>query len=484
VSESFRGSRIAACNVTVGIITLLFALPGLPSSAADTSATPVPPKLSMREAVRLTLDHSPRVKESRVSYLSAKSGLASAKDLRNTDVFASVTQQSVGDSGAESSASGGGQLSWRRRGGSSLSATVVPLSTSNLTSTMQLQYTRPIFRGSGQNSDSNVSIVSAEFGLATQEDQLFMAYQTLVQQTVRNYFDAVRTRDLIVVSESDVTIAKETVRMARRKLEEGLVAEIELSQAQIQLAQSEDQLVSRKRAYQDALDQLLLTMGLNVGQKPELTDLVPQERMKLDQEVLVNEALNNRKELSVLEFGVKRQKLELNVSVDDQRPGVDVVGAYTKAGLGLGGSDYSSSSHWSAGLEYSLPIGSVSRRERREIAKRQLDQLLVEQAFQHEEIKNEVLSAVRQMESAEASIGILEANLTVAESNLKTAQRMIDEGLRPYRDLLDAQVSLTRTRSSLLSSQIDYYLALVGLNRAIGRDLADDLTGRATLARK
>ncbi len=437
----------------------------------------VPARLSVREAARITVQNNPQLKQSRVTYLASKSGLASARDLSTTSLFAGISRAGVGSSGNQTSARTGGQFTWQRRGGDELSATVVPASTSSLNSNLQLQYRRPFVRASGSLGQANVSITSAEYDLVSQDNQLYLARQNAVQETVRSYFQAVRARDLIAVSESDVGIAKETVRIASRKLEEGLIAEIEVSRAKIQLAQSEDNLIQRKRAQRDALDALLLSMGLKVGQSPELIDTAPSERITVDVNSLLEEALANRKDLLVEEVAIKRQELELRISGNELRPSVDLVADYTKAGLGISGANtYSAQSVWSAGIDYSLPIGSVSRKERRSIAQRNLEQLYVDKEFRRQRIKNEVLAAARTLEAAGASLDIFKNDLSVAEENLKLAQRMVEEGLVSNRDVLEAQVALTRTRSSLLSAQIDYYLALIDLKKAVGRDLAGEMT--------
>ncbi len=146
--------------------------------------------------------------------------------------------------------------------------------------------------------------------------------------------------------------------------------------------------------------------------------------------------------------------------------------------LGLaGGGDFQSQSYWAGGLEYSLPLGAVSRRERKETSRRSLEQLKVEEAYLRERITNEVLSAVRRLEAVAATLDIYSANLKVAQDNLELARRMVEEGLVTNRDILEAQVALTQTRSSLLSAEIDYFLAQIALERAVGRDLAERLGG-------
>jgi len=53
---------------------------------------------------------------------------------------------------------------------------------------------------------------------------------------------------------------------------------------------------------------------------------------------------------------------------------------------------------------------------------------------------------------------------------------MVEEGLRTNRDLLDAQDDLTRSQTSLVSSKINYYLALVRLRVAVGLDILPALS--------
>lgn len=469
----------------VAIVTgaLLFSAVGAAAARTSPAAGPdpaeagrVPASLTLRDAVRISLRNNPQLKQARVSYLAAVSGLASARDLVDTSVFAGISQASVGGGAGETAAAAGARLEWQSRAGDALSASVVPAASSGATSNLRLQYRRPLSRQGGGLSPANVSVVSAELALALQENAFWLARQEAAEAAVRAYLNAVRARDLIKVSQADVEIAQETVRMARRRLEEGLVAEIELSRAEIRLAQSRDALVERQRAYRDALDALLLAMGLPVGQETDLVDTAFAERIQPDARKLVEEALAARRDLKAQQIAIRRQELDYRVAGDDLRPSLDVVASYTRAGLGLaGGGDFQSQSYWAGGLEYSLPLGAVGRRERREIALRNLEQLKVDEAFLRERITAEVLAAVRRLEAVAATLDIYSANLKVAQDNLELARRMVEEGLVTNRDILEAQVALTQTRSSLLSAEIDYFLAQIALERAVGRDLAERL---------
>lgn len=463
---------------------LCLIVPGMPANRALAQAPPpsessrsVPSRLSLAEAVRISLEESPQIRQSALRLMLAKSALMTAEDLTTTTVFAGVSQASIGDR-SDTTVSAGSRLSWERRQGDSLSAVVVPASSSNLTSSAQIEYRRPLMRQSGRLSNPNIRIVRATYDLASQDLQMYLDRQNIVETTIANYFGAVRARDLIVVREADIQIAEETVRIARRKLEEGLIAEIELSRAEIQLASSRDALVLQRRAYRDALDRLLLGMGLKVGAQIELTDTAPATRETLDADALVEEAIANRKDLAVLEIDRERQELEASLADDDVRASLDLVGSYSKAGIGLGGSGFSSQDNWRAGLDYSIPLGDVARRERRINTRRALEQLEIDTEYRRQDIRNEVLAAIRRVDAAGQSIDIFQNNLQTAEFNLNLARRMVEEGLVTNRDILEAQVALTSTRSNLLSAQIDYYLSLLSLRRALGRDIAGEIVSQ------
>jgi hypothetical protein len=68
-----------------------------------------------------------------------------------------------------------------------------------------------------------------------------------------------------------------------------------------------------------------------------------------------------------------------------------------------------------------------------------------------------------------------EESLKVAKQSLTAARRMVEEGLRTNLYVLDSQDDVTRDETALVTSKIDYYLALVRLRLAIGLDISQDL---------
>ncbi|MGQ9922509.1 MAG: hypothetical protein ACUVSM_01045, partial [Armatimonadota bacterium] len=157
------------------------------AAAAPSEPERVPASLTLRDAVRISLQNNPQLKQARVSYLAAVSGLASARDLVDTSVFAGISQASVGGGSGETAAAAGARVEWQSRAGGALSASLVPAATSGATSNLRLQYRRPLSRQSGGLSPTNVNIVSAELALAVQDNTFWLARQETAEATVRAY---------------------------------------------------------------------------------------------------------------------------------------------------------------------------------------------------------------------------------------------------------------------------------------------------------
>jgi len=82
---------------------------------------------------------------------------------------------------------------------------------------------------------------------------------------------------------------------------------------------------------------------------------------------------------------------------------------------------------------------------------------------------------VRAAEAARQNVAIATDSLALANKSLTAAKRMVEESLRTNRDVLEAMDDLTRDDTALVTSKINYYLAVVRLRRAMGLDISQDL---------
>jgi outer membrane protein TolC len=481
----------------------------------------------MKEALALSIEHSATLRQSATGVANARSRLVSAAELRQGTLEADTTARSS-TRGSSSTLSTFGTLYSRDfRGGAALSLSgLVPWMDSDNQESGQagVELSLPLMQGRGKSSEKQVAIDQAAIGFDQERLSYFVDRQNLLEQVTRAYFGAVRARERIEVQKQAVAIAQQATDDAQKRLDAGLITEIDVTRAKIQLASTRESLLNQEADYRNALDQLVLLLGLPVGATPELTDPVPEIQVaavqpaaqqpatngqrsvrpadrpfnvgqaettpqpapepvapEVNLEAALQEALANRPELRLRELQEQDAQIAMRLAKDRKRPRASLTANLSALGLSLlSGGGIGRVLTSVLGLRLSVPVNKTVLRENEATAERNLAIIERMREFDRQEIVEEVRSLVRAQETARSNIALLTENLKVAEQSLRLAQRLIEEGLADNRNLLDAQSALTSTRSSLLSAQIDYYLTTVSLNRALGRDLMRhfDLTAR------
>ncbi|HUT75934.1 MAG TPA: TolC family protein, partial [Armatimonadota bacterium] len=212
-----------------------------------------------------------------------------------------------------------------------------------------------------------------------------------------------------------------------------------------------------------------VTLGLQVGNVPELTTEPAYKPVVFDVDALVGAALRNRAEVVIEDLAVEDASAALRISRSDRKPALDVFGSSTTRADGEGGTD------WTVGIRTSIPVGSWALSEAVRSAQRGwlLAQRGREEARQR--ITTEVRETARGLRSQEERIGILEKSLEVAREKLRLADVSVEEGIGLYRDKIEAQEQVTAAERDLLDAQISYYFGVLRLRRAVGGDVLQGL---------
>jgi len=450
---------------------------GLPVAAgAQDGLPPVPAKLSLKEAIYLAVNYNPRHRDSYITVQDSRSRLRSAGELRQSTWDSSITKINANQGPDALESTVGSTLNVARTSGSTLAfnGQVPWVGTDDKVGLLGMQLTMPLTRGHGTVSEARTSIDRAGLSVRNSELGHFLNQQQLVQQVVTDYFTALRTRELIKVQERSVEFNQQIASDTKKRLDAGLITEIDLTRAQQQLSSAQVTLVNRTQSAQNALDDLVLVLGLPVGTFPELTDEVPYAPVEVDVNSAIREALAHRPELEQYRVQRSQAQIDLAVSKDHKRPKMDLVANLTNAGLGIlgsGGLGHALSSLF--GLRVSVPVSKKTLQENQATAERNLAILDYLESYQRQQIVDEVRGLARSAEAARKNLELLTANLQIAQRAVQIAQRFIEEGLKDNRDLLEAQQQVTSTESSILDAKVNYFLTMVNLRRALGQDLLE-----------
>jgi outer membrane protein TolC len=450
--------------------------PATPPSSSEPAPLSVPAKLSLKESLELALAHNATYKQSLVSVANAESRLRSTNQLNHTtfDTEIAYSRNTQGDSSTFTTF--GPSIAVDRPSGSSLSggATVPGYNDPRVAGQAGLEFTVPLLRGRGAGSDTNAQLVQARIDTDRAHLTHYDDEQGLIEAVTQAYFDAMRAQNLLSIQEEAVRIAEESTRDAQKKLDAGLIIEIELTRAQLQLSRTRGQLLSQQQQARNAIDSLVLILGLPVGASPELTDTVTYDYKPIDEAAAIQTALEHRPELTQIKLQQADADVQIVQAQTRKKTRADL--RFNLASLGftlLGGGGLTNVLTSLLGLRVSVPVKERPLQENLAQAERNRAILEDEYEFRRQQIVNEVRRLVRAAETEKNGIDLLTQQQEVDKQNLKSAQRLFEEGLGSNRDLLEAQSSQTQTDSDMLSAKVDYFLTTVNLQRAMGLPLRD-----------
>ena len=370
--------------------------------------------------------------------------------------------------------------------GMQISLDLTPVGLGNERGAVGVTLRKPLMQGSGRLSNKSNLVLGATTDVAVENSQLFLSRQSTVIEVANAYYQAVLQQKRVIIQQQSLDVATQAEFAARKKVEAGLLPGLEASRAKLDLVSTEDGLNEQKRAAQAALDRLMVAIGTGVGQTPLLEDTEPTVELDtpmLDKAIAamvpptledaIRTALANRAELKIGEENILDQQRRVAITKDRLRPNMDMVMGYNSSddNIGVLSSSLFNRGSLTTGVEYRVPLDKRRDREERDIASRDLDVLQKLQVYRTEQIHQEVRNAHQAVESDKTSLKINMDNLNEARENLKLAQRMVDEGLRDNREILDAKNALTRLQSSLIAAKINLYLDSLRLRREMGEDL-------------
>ena len=436
-----------------------------------------PAQLSLTDAVATALKANVSLKSAEEGYNTSLSNLKIAGYQTYLGLGATTN---VGRDTGESTHTGQiyTSLDYENFLGTKASLEVSPYGLGDTNGSMAFSLRHPFLKGGGRLSEKAYLLQRMHSSVTIGDRELFQTRQSIVQRVIEAYYQAVQAREEVKVQESALKIAEEVADGTRKREKEGLVAGIEVSRADDNVAQTRDALNLKRQAERGSMDRLMLAIGKGIGQSPELTDSVPDVSVDVSLEILpigkaIDTALMNRAELVVYNERISEQKRKLAISNDALRTEMNLVANFNSADTdnGLISGDIFDADSTNVGIEMRLPLDKRIGLEERDIAVREIGILNEERTYKIDQITEEVRSAYRSFESAQISLGIYSKNLQDAKDRLHIAQRMLEEGEGSNREVLEAQVSLSRTENSLLSAKTDLYLAGINLKHAMGEDL-------------
>src|SRR5437870_1333337 len=288
-----------------------------------------------------------------------------------------------------------------------------------------------------------------------------------VQQAYFMLLAAYRLRD---VAEETVAQNQKHLDLAEGRHDVGLAPRIDVTTAQVQLAQAELNQLTARNNVSLGRETLRNTLGLMGPLDFDIVDLLEAPRTEASDEEALELAYANRPELRSL-AAQKRADIERIKAIEkDYLPKLSL-----ESNVTWNGSSYPLQEKWEFGGLVSLSVfnGGLTRAQVGE-AKANLENLRAAEDATRNNVSLEVRQALLNLRQQAESIGVADKGLQQGRENLSLAEGRYKTGVGNIIELTDAQVALVSAEASRVQALVGYRTALATLERSTAHRFGTD----------
>ncbi|HVU63799.1 MAG TPA: TolC family protein [Phycisphaerales bacterium] len=351
-------------------------------------------------------------------------------------------------------------------------------------SALAFSLSQPLLRGAGRRANTySIRIAAYNRDLAEAATKLEIIRQ--IANADRAYWRLYAASKTLEVRQKQYEVGLAQLESAKRRVNAGDAAELEITRAQSGAASQLEQIILAEK---DLLDQqrelkrLLNIKGLEIDSRTRIIAVTPPDpvRYQFDGPALASVGVANRMEMLELELQLAQDYSTIEFNKNQALPLFTLDFQYSIPGLGtdLGASvDQLAARNfrtWSASLRGEIPIGNEAAKARVQSAILTRLQRLSTKEARALSIKAEVLGAVDALDAAWQRILAARQSVILAARTLEGERHQFDAGARTSTDVLDAAARLANEQTSEITALADYQIAQVDLAFATGTLLGDD----------
>ena len=265
---------------------------------------------------------------------------------------------------------------------------------------------------------------------------------------------------------ANVELSEALLAQARRAQTAGTGTGIEVTRAEVQLANDRQRLIRAENDRTRTVLQLLKSMGLHLDSSVEFTDKLDYKPIDpASSETLLEQARKARFELKTQQQREEAARLSHSAVKAERLPTIGALADYGAIGTDV----VSSRATYTLGASLRVPVfDGGNRAARREESFSQYRQEQIRTKDVGQQIELQVRTALESLRSAAAEVDASRDGLSLAESELAQARRRYDAGVATSVEVTDAQTRLQRARDNQVIALYDYNVARLDLATATG----------------
>jgi len=294
---------------------------------------------------------------------------------------------------------------------------------------------------------------------------------SLYAEVATNYVDLRSIQVRLYYAQQNVALQKKTVKLTKDRLEAELVPELDVFQAQLNLANTESTIPTLKTLETKALNRLATLVGVHPGTLNEQlskTSGIPA----VPRELIVGipaELLRQRPDIRKAERQLASQTAQIGVATAELYPSFSLNGTFVLESTGLDDVTSWGSRKYGFGPSFTWNIFDGDRVQSNiQVQEAKTEQFLA--AYQQtvlnglEEVENSMVSYVQELDRNQA----LQRAVIAADKSAELVEIRYINNLSDFQNVLDMQRSLSTQQDSLADSQGAVLRNLISLYKALG----------------
>jgi len=341
-----------------------------------------------------------------------------------------------------------------------------------------LNISQPLLQGAGTDY-ARAAIDIAKYGEKLADLNFKSVVLTLIYNVETAYYNLIFTRQQYEVAKDSVTLAQQLLDENNIKRRTGVLTDLDVVQAEAQVATARSQLIGFRQTMENAEDILLQALGerefkTGVGSVafpplPDTSNISFFYSYKL--------ARDNGPSLAIVQTTIDQYKLDALRARRNNLPQLSLVGGagyntlkssyYSAATNAWNGPGY----NWQAGLALNFPWGLRNNKAlyRQAMDNMEAEQVTLDQADQN--LMVQVRAAVRGVEANVEAVTAATQASVLSQKQYELQKARFDAGLAISYDVVLAQNQLETARVAELQAKVNLRIAIADLRMLEGTSL-------------
>ncbi len=255
-----------------------------------------------------------------------------------------------------------------------------------------------------------------------------------------------------------------------KRYKAGLVPQFDLLRAQVQVTNLNPQIIQAENGYKLMMEGFKMLLGLDLQTEIVLEGDLPVDGEFFELDKITEYALEHRIEIYNLKQTLKIVDLGREIATRSNLPTLFAGATYSyQKPFGFGGNEWGSNIIFNIGFQWSLFSGFSNYYKIKEAT---LQAKEAELAYDNlkKAIELEVKQAYMNYRSANEAVTTALDNIEQADKLVQLIETRYRSGLATNLEFMDVQLASMQAQTNYLSALKDYYTAVAGIKKAIGKE--------------